>query len=368
MTTSAKGQGARRSLAASAASKLGQRAGFTLSELLTTVIIVGLVTSLVAGGATLATNHFSRSVALSESFMLYSTLEQVLDNELSFTETIYGAKIGESNTYEVDGFQSWNYLFIDAPASAGEGGGEGAGAGSSVGTYYLMMVGPDGKGQDASVSSAFGQLAFCAQDGSSPNKILSPSSYNNNLVARVDTLVYDAASRLFTVRLLIAQAGDTGNPLVDETFTVRALNIIHLDGTAITLPPTTDDDDDDDPEPETPGVWRDPDSARDNLAEAKPVDVVGTNGAVINGGLEKGSTIVFTYSGEGTPPARIAIKLFLCPSKNSGTVKKVITVVLIDGIAEVTLPNDGPNNSALKMKIAIDQEDVGENAITATLK
>lgn len=229
MSTRGRGHSEGRTRAAGAAAKRRRQAGFTLSELLTTVIIVGLVTSLLATGATLAATQYTRSMALSESFMLYSTLEQVLDNELTYTQTVYGEKLGDG-TYKVTGFDSKHYIAVDAPAVSVTSAGAAGGTSDPAGTRYLMMVDDNGNAFGMGTADAYGQLALCSSDGASVNRLLGKAAYNYNLVARIDGITYNPNSMLFSVSLKIAQSTDTSKPLVSEVFTVRALNAVHLHG------------------------------------------------------------------------------------------------------------------------------------------
>ena len=94
------------------------RGGFTISEALATVLIVGLVSIILAGGIVLATRHYTQSMSASEGHMLYSSLQQILETELSYTST-YTYSSSAENVDSVTGFSSRHYKAKSEDASSG---------------------------------------------------------------------------------------------------------------------------------------------------------------------------------------------------------------------------------------------------------
>lgn len=377
MTTRGKGQSLQQVHAARIERMLRSQGGFTLGELLVTVIIVGLVTCLLATGATLATTQYTRSMALSESFMLYSSLEQVLDNELTYTQTIYGEKTG--STVAVSGFQSRHFIAADAPATStnpaeaaeGEGsasntpeGGGTGGAGSSgkMPTYYLKVIDSAGTAHGLTDANVYGQLALCSEDGTYVNRLLGKAAYNYGLAARVGSFTFDPTSRLFTINLIIANGtGDTAQQLVNETFTVRALNMVHLDGELISGGGEEPDEGTDEPStpvdifrPNAEGVYErwvgGAEQGYDSIDAAGAKEITPDN--MPAQGIKKGSLIEFTVTGSNVP-TEITIQLFLYPGNGQGNIQNKTQIVIKDGVARVRIP-DQANNTTLKMKIMVD--------------
>lgn len=196
--------------AACARRQTGQTAGFTLTEALATVIIVGLVTSILAGGIALATRQYTQSMSNSEAQMLYSSLQKILDTELRFTGTIETDASGK-----VIGFESKHYK----AKKEGE---------DPIGTSKLCSIPADSDGTIAQDPSTPGQLGMASALGSGvvTNTFLGSGAYNYGLLASVHSLTYSKDRKCFTVNLVISQgSGSDALTLVDETFTVRALNV-----------------------------------------------------------------------------------------------------------------------------------------------
>ncbi|MEG2989475.1 MAG: prepilin-type N-terminal cleavage/methylation domain-containing protein, partial [Oscillospiraceae bacterium] len=70
--------------------KLRSQKGFTLSELLVTLAILGVLTLAIAVGISSATTVYRQSVTLSESGVLASTLSQAVADELHYAQDIRG--------------------------------------------------------------------------------------------------------------------------------------------------------------------------------------------------------------------------------------------------------------------------------------
>lgn len=193
------------------ACRLKATAGFTLTEVLATVIILGLVASGVAMAVTVGSHQFTQSMANSESRMLFSTLQQDMKNDLSYTQTLFSDKTpsGDEVVY-VTGYKSLHHgdkndnLFLKALDSEGS------------------IAEPSGTSGELTSS---GQLALCSADGKVKNRLLGKAAYNYGLTARVKSLTYDLKMKLFKVNLAIDSADGV---LVDETFSVKALNHVEF--------------------------------------------------------------------------------------------------------------------------------------------
>lgn len=188
---------------------LGRVQGFTLTEALATVLIVGMVTAILAGGIGLASRQYTQQMASSEAQMLYSSLQKILDTELRFTKTI------TVQNGQVTGFFSKHYT----AKTDGESG--------LTGTSELCTVANGPNSTVAYSPSTPGQLGMASAIGAdvSVNTFLGEGSYNYGLQASIPSITYDAGGNYFTVNLMISKAGES---LVDETFTVYALNLSNV--------------------------------------------------------------------------------------------------------------------------------------------
>lgn len=79
--------------------KLRAQKGFTLSELLVTLAILGVLTLAIAVGISSATTVYRQSVALSESGVLASTLSQAVSDELHYAKDIRVIEGTDTVTY-----------------------------------------------------------------------------------------------------------------------------------------------------------------------------------------------------------------------------------------------------------------------------
>lgn len=196
-------------------------AGFTLTEALTTLLIVGLVTTILAGGIGLATRQYAISMSSSEAQMLYSSLQKILDTELRYTKEITVDSDGNLVT-----FTSKHYK---AKKSGG----------GLTDTSKLCSV-LDGPGSTIAYDprTTPGQLGMASelnQENAAINTFLGSGAYNYGLQASVPLIKYDDEAEYFLVRLVISKgSGDDRKDLVAETFSVRALNL-----SSVTAAPTT---------------------------------------------------------------------------------------------------------------------------------
>lgn len=197
---------------------LKQRAGFTITEALATVVIVGIVTAILAGGIALATRQYTQSMSNSEAHMLCSSLQKVLDTELRFTNTINASASGVSGEYRVTGFESKHYKAKDTSAG---------GAASYTATSVLCTVAEGENGTVVQTPENPGQLAMASSIANDAvyNPFLGSGAYNYGLQACVKKLTYNQAGKYFSVVLEVTQgSGSNASVLAHEEFTVKALN------------------------------------------------------------------------------------------------------------------------------------------------
>ena len=154
--------------------KIKSKKGFTLVEMLCTVIVLLLITSLMAVGVQLAVRSLRTLVMDSESQVLCSTIRASVSDELRYsgTTTVNGGNIS---------FFSQNY----------------------------------GEGVEYSTNED-GQILLGG------NKILSSKSYTYDMRASVTLKSYDSTSKIFSVSVKVTDSD--GNLLASSDFQVQRLN------------------------------------------------------------------------------------------------------------------------------------------------
>lgn len=193
------------------------RGGFTLTEALATVIIVGLVSAILAGGIALATKHYTQSMSASEGRMLYSSLQQILETELSYTSTYTYSSRSAAGVDSVTGFSSKHFKAKSDEASSGSA--------TPIATENLCTLADGDAGVTIQSMSTPGRLAMCSADGKVTNPFLGTGAYNYGLQASISEFTYNTATGFFTVRLVISRgSGDDTDTVVDESFSVRGMN------------------------------------------------------------------------------------------------------------------------------------------------
>ncbi len=183
---------------------LRAQGGFTLTEVLATVIVVGLVSVMMAGGIMLANKHFASSMARSQAQQLYTTLAQTLDSDLRY--------VGNTDSdYGEDGDGSIHFKSRRHGAEIED-------------ADYLYLKTLDDKGT-VQTMDAYGQLALCTKDEETKIRLLGKGAYNNGLVVKIDSLKYQKDIDCFVIKMSIARSSDTANPIIDaKEFTIKALN------------------------------------------------------------------------------------------------------------------------------------------------
>lgn len=174
--------------------------GYTLVESLVALIIVSLITMCVATGVSMAQRQFTLSMASSESKVLYSTLENLIRNEIAYADIV---------TYEGGDvwFSSLNY--------ANEGG--------DNPTWKLVAVDEHGVSSDGR-----GEIALCREgtDGQPVlERLLASTAYTRGMTASVSTSVSGGTGGKPTLAVVSLSIYDgTGLELISEDFSVRPQN------------------------------------------------------------------------------------------------------------------------------------------------
>lgn len=182
------------------AKRLRQAFGFTLTEVLATVIIIGLVSGGLAMAVSVGSRQFMRSMALSESQLLFSSLRQDMTNDLRFASLIKKEDSGS-----VTGYQTLHHADKNK-------------------RLYLKALDDNGNivaPQDG--VTGVGQLALCSKDETVKKRLLGKAAYNYALRAQVKSFEFNEDNNRYTIQLIIFQTS-SNEKLLDETFTVDALN------------------------------------------------------------------------------------------------------------------------------------------------
>ncbi len=191
--------------------------GFTLTEMLCTVLLLGLVSAGLVNGVVVGTRQYKRSMRISAAQQLYTSLESLLTNELKYSKNvdIDTSKVSTDGDYAVNSFFSVTYAIEDDPTN-------------------LYVLKSDSDENKIASKNEYGQLAIGT--GTKFNRMLGKMSYTDGLGAKA-TIKYhpttdDKKSGYFVVNLAIGANDDT-EAYIDNTFTVRALSIntISLGGT-----------------------------------------------------------------------------------------------------------------------------------------
>ena len=174
--------------------KRNSQSGFTLTEMLCTVLLVVLISMGLARGVSLASTQYRRSVRYSSSYQLFTNLQTIISNELKYT-----GSITLKNGNEVDQFYSVTYALKNSRTR-------------------LYVLDDDGK-----VTDGYGQIAI--GDGKNFNYLLSSKAYSDSLGAKCN-ITYSKVNNLFTVTLSVG-VNDDDTPYVEQTFSVRPMGDIN---------------------------------------------------------------------------------------------------------------------------------------------
>ena len=173
--------------------------GFTLTEMLCTVLLVSLVSTMLVTGVLMGSKQYNRSIRISEAQQLNLTIETILANELKYSNRI------EEENGQVKKIYSTTYVLSND----------------------LTAISILKNDKDEAVSDGkYGQLSFT--DGTSYNRVLPKGSYAKELGVKITSLTYDQNQKCFHVAMDIGT--DKIGSLISENFVVRALNPVTING------------------------------------------------------------------------------------------------------------------------------------------
>ena len=173
------------------------QSGFTLIEMLCVVILVSLLSMGMSTGVSLAQKDFKKSMQRAQAPQLFTTLENILTNELRYTNR-YKAQEGN-----VESFFSVTYALKKDLTS---------------------VVSVD---EEGNVINGYGQIAFKAGETYKP--VLGQSAYPDGLGAQVEKIEWTGS--YFTVHLMVG-SNSSADPLIEGYFDVIPLNDPKPEGTS----------------------------------------------------------------------------------------------------------------------------------------
>ncbi len=178
--------------------QMNKRSGFTLTEMLCTVLLVALASSALVSGVSVANRQFQTSIRISQAQQLSTTLETLLANELKYTNEI----VVENG--QVKKFYSVTY---------------------AISTDLTELVILDGN-QNIVIENnqKYGELAL--GDDSQYHRILSHANYDKQLGVKIQSLTFDETNKVFSIQMDIGT--DALGSLTQETFKVRSLNEVKV--------------------------------------------------------------------------------------------------------------------------------------------
>lgn len=178
--------------------QMNTRSGFTLTEMLCTVLLVALASIALVSGVSVANRQFQTSIRISKAQQLSTTLETLLANELKYTNEI----VVENG--QVKKFYSVTY---------------------AISTDLTELVILDGnQNKVIENNQKYGELAL--GDASQYHRILSHANYEKQLGVKIKSLTYDETNKVFSIQMDIGT--DALGSLTQETFKVRSLNEVKV--------------------------------------------------------------------------------------------------------------------------------------------
>ena len=182
---------------------LRSQKGFSLTELLATLVLVGLITLAVAGGIGMVARSYSKVVDRADAEQLLSTTVSRITDELSFAEPYSATEPvnpPDDKTVEFVSGLTGMRVRITSGGSA-EGSTEGAAADDSIHIYYYVS-------------------------GADPEDIpLYASKLKDRMTVSFDKIEYNRSKCLFTISGLGVTLKGEKDPLVKiKSYTVARIN------------------------------------------------------------------------------------------------------------------------------------------------
>lgn len=168
--------------------------GFSLIELLATILILSLVSGGIVTGVMLSNKQYKSSIRQSEASELYNTISSLLNYELKLTNEV------KLDADKLVAFKSISYQIDE----------------SSLCNIYVLYESGYTAGDN------YGQIAFGNDD--KKNYLLGNAAYTNGLGAKLN-ITYSETNKMFMVDLDI---GYDTKSVIHQTFNVRALNRVHV--------------------------------------------------------------------------------------------------------------------------------------------
>ncbi len=194
--------------------RLRSRGGFSIAEMLVTVIILLLVSGGVAEGIRFGTEQYRKSMLLSEGKVLCSTLTSIIQSELSDTNVAHLVKAeGDGSVEDVNDYRAVDVFF------------------SSVGRCSLIPVtvtknDADGTMTISKADDDYGELLLGTVDaeGAVTGDLLLGSKAYTTYKLRVKAAIeYNPTKAIFRVKLQIRAPGEDKD-ILESTFSVLPLN------------------------------------------------------------------------------------------------------------------------------------------------
>ena len=188
--------------------RLRDRRGFTIVELMVTLLILVMVTGVVAGGIPVAVNAYEQAVDVANAQVLLSTTITALRNELEMATEVASAGT-DGVTFFCDNASTPSYTRIRNSTNAD----------AEPGIWLEPYLKQEGSSYTA--NSAYARLLV---PGIKINNRQFNKPQKTMLQAVFASITYDSAAKMFTVTGLKVQRGDQVFAEA-ATFHIRALSV-----------------------------------------------------------------------------------------------------------------------------------------------
>lgn len=185
--------------------KKTKRRGFTLTEMLCTLLILSLVMTSAVTGMTALSSAYRRMMEKSQAEELGATLSAVLTHELSYAKYVKTETGGTVTEFYSDTYRSCKYVILTQSSGTGTAWNSGA-----AGRLAIQTI--------ASAPTA----AYTPLANQTVYAVVADDAYAPDLTASVTAFTYDAGTGLFSLTLKISSKAQDG--LVTMPLTIKNLN------------------------------------------------------------------------------------------------------------------------------------------------